>query len=78
MLEEIRRLAADGVNELVISPVGFVAGHLEVLYDIDIEARAVADSLGMRIERARSLDDDPTFIEALADIVTRRLRPASR
>jgi len=65
------------VHQLVISPVGFVAEHLEVLYDIDIEARGVAESLGMRIERARSLNDDPTFIAGLADIVTRVLAPAT-
>lgn len=73
ILGEIRRLAADGVRELVVSPVGFVAQHLEVLYDIDIEARGVAAPLGLRIERARSLDDDPTFIAGLADIVGRAL-----
>jgi len=77
LLAEIRRLAVQGVHQLVISPVGFVAEHLEVLYDIDIEARGVAESLGMRIERARSLNDDPTFIAGLADIVTRVLAPAT-
>ena len=71
ILAELRRLASDGVKELVVSPVGFVAEHLEVLYDIDIEARAVARSAGLHIERARSLNDDPVFIAALADIATR-------
>lgn len=77
ILSEIRRLAGEGVEELVISPVGFVAEHLEVLYDIDIEAQGVARPLGMRIERARSLNDDPLFISALADIVTRVSQPAA-
>jgi ferrochelatase len=76
ILAEIQRLGAEGVRELVISPVGFVAEHLEVLYDIDIEAQGVARSVGMRIERARSLNDDPTFIAGLADIVGRALPPA--
>lgn len=67
--DEIRRLAAEGVRELVVCPVGFVADHLEVLYDIDIEARAVADQAVMRLERARSMNDDPTFIAGLADLV---------
>lgn len=71
---EIGRVAATGVREVVVSPVGFVADHLEVLYDIDIEARRVATGLGVRLERARSLNDDPTFIAALADVATAALR----
>ena len=67
--DEIRRLAGAGVHDLVVCPVGFVADHLEVLYDIDIEARAVAHEAGVRFERARSMNDDPTFIRGLADLV---------
>ena len=77
ILDEIRRLAADGVTELVVRPVGFVADHLEVLYDIDIEAQGVARPLGMRLERARSMNTDPTFIAGLADIAAGSLRPAA-
>lgn len=64
----LRRLAGEGVREVVVSPVGFVAEHLEVLYDIDIEAQAVARELGMRMERVRSMNDDERFIAALADV----------
>ena len=59
----------------MIRPVGFVADHLEVLYDIDIEAQAVAQEMGVRLVRARSMNTDPTFIAGLADIATRALRP---
>ena len=76
ILAEIRRLGAEGLRELVVSPVGFVAEHLEVLYDIDIEAQSVARSAGIRIERARSLNDDPIFIAGLADVVDRALQPS--
>ncbi len=68
ILDEIRRLAAEGVKGLVIRPVGFVADHLEVLYDIDIEAQGVARGAGIRLERARSMNTDPLFIAGLADI----------
>jgi ferrochelatase len=71
--DELRRLADEGVREVVVCPVGFVADHLEVLYDIDIEARAVADELGIRLERAPSMNDDPTFIAGLADVAERAL-----
>jgi ferrochelatase len=73
ILAEIRRLAADGVRELVVRPVGFVADHLEVLYDIDIEAQGVAREVGIRLERARSMNDDPTFIAGLADVAAAAL-----
>jgi ferrochelatase len=68
LADEIRRLARDGVRELVVCPVGFVADHLEVLYDIDIEAREVAREVRIRLERARSMNDDPAFIAGLADV----------
>ena len=71
--DEIRRLAGEGVRELVVCPVGFVADHLEVLYDIDIEAQAIAREVGVRLERARSMNDDPTFIAGLADVATAAL-----
>lgn len=77
ILDEIRRLAAEGVTDLVIRPVGFVADHLEVLFDIDIEAQGVAKPLGVRLERARSMNTDPTFIAGLADIAAEALRPAA-
>ncbi len=67
--DEIRRLATEGVSGLVVCPVGFVADHLEVLYDIDIEAQAVAREAGVRLERARSMNADPTFIAGIADLV---------
>lgn len=77
ILEEIRRLAAEGVTGLIIRPVGFVADHLEVLFDIDIEAQGVASEAGVRLERARSMNTDPTFIAGLAEIAAASLRPVS-
>jgi protoporphyrin/coproporphyrin ferrochelatase len=68
ILAEIRRLAAAGVTELAVRPVGFVADHLEVLYDLDIEAQGVAREVGIHLERARSMNTDPVFIAGLADV----------
>jgi len=76
ILDEIRRLAAEGVRDLVIRPVGFVADHLEVLYDIDVEAQAVAHDCGIHLERARSMNDDPTFIAGLTDLAEAALTRA--
>jgi protoporphyrin/coproporphyrin ferrochelatase len=73
LVAEIRRVVADGAREIVVCPVGFVADHLEVLYDIDVEAKLVARELGVRLERARSMNDDPVFIDALADVALANL-----
>jgi ferrochelatase len=53
-------------------PVGFVSDHVELLFDIDVRARAIADELGMRLERPPARNDDPVFIEALAVLVRER------
>lgn len=71
--DAIRTLAEHGATDIIVCPVGFVADHLEVLYDIDIEAQAVARAAGVRLERTRSLNDDPTFIAALADLASAAL-----
>jgi len=69
ILEVIRRLPDEGVESVVICPAGFVSDHLEVLYDIDIEARGVAEAAGVRLSRTCSLNDDPRFLAMLADVV---------
>ena len=74
--DHLTELAQAGVRSVVCVPVGFVADHVEILYDVDIEARQRAEELGIRLERPPSLNDDPLFIEALAGAVTARARQA--
>ena len=69
ILEVIRGLPDEGVEAVVVCPVGFVSDHLEVLYDVDVEARGVAEALGLRLVRTASLNDDPRFMAMLADVV---------
>ncbi len=69
LADTLRELGASGAWGVVVCPVGFVADHLEVLYDLDIEARAVAESAGVRFARTTSLNSDPGFIRVLADSV---------
>jgi ferrochelatase len=71
--EVIRQLAAAGCRDLVVVPIGFVCDHVEVLYDLDIEARQVAEQAGMHFVRAATVNDSPTFIGALADMVRGRI-----
>ena len=73
ILDVLRTLGDEGCKAVVISSCGFVADHLEVLYDVDIEARAVAEELGIELRRTRSPNDDPDFLDAVAAVVRRRL-----
>jgi ferrochelatase len=68
----IDELAAGGeVGGVVVCPIGFVSDHLEVLYDIDVVARERARAAGLELVRTRSLNDEPRFVELLADLARR-------
>jgi protoporphyrin/coproporphyrin ferrochelatase len=69
LLVEMERVADEGATAVVVCPVGFVSDHLEVLYDLDIEALDKADALGIAFARTPSLNDDPDFLAMLADVV---------
>jgi protoporphyrin/coproporphyrin ferrochelatase len=70
--EHLEDLASRGVRDVVAVPVGFVSDHVEILFDVDVRARAVADRVGIRLERPPALNDDSLFIEALAELVRER------
>lgn len=70
--ERLEALAAEGGKRAVIYPIGFVADHLEILYDIDIEAAEKAKGVGLELRRSASPNDDPAFIEVLSGIVRTR------
>lgn len=72
VLDVIAALGADGAGAVVVCPVGFVSDHLEILYDIDIEARAAAEDARIGFARTASLDDDPRFCALLARVVLER------
>jgi ferrochelatase len=67
--EVLRELAGAGAGEVVVAPVGFVSDHIEVLYDLDTEARATAERVGLGFHRAGTVMDHPAFVETLADRV---------
>jgi len=74
VLDTVRELKeTEGVANVLVAPIGFVSDHLEVLYDLDIEAKAVARELGIRLERTESLNTDPLYMETLADVVIEKL-----
>lgn len=65
----ITTLAGQGHHALLIVPIGFVCDHVEVLYDVDVMYRALAERLGVRLERTQSLNDHPLLVGAVAEIV---------
>lgn len=72
ILDVIAKLAADGVAGVVVCPAGFVSDHLEILFDLDVEARRVAEDAGVAFSRTQLLNDDPGVLAALADVVRSR------
>jgi len=67
--EKISELSMRRIKQILVCPVGFVSDHLEILYDLDVEAKEYANSLGIALARVSSLNDDAMFIEALAGVV---------
>jgi len=67
--EKISELSRNGTKQILVCPVGFVSDHLEILYDLDVEAKEFAESHGIVLDRTPSLNDDPGLIEALAATV---------
>src|SRR5262245_13652986 len=63
------KLAAEGAGEVVVSPIGFVCDHIEVLYDLDIEARQIATENGLDFFRAGTVNDHRTFIRMMAEVI---------
>lgn len=69
ILDTMRELAEAQVKYVLSAPIGFVSDHLEVLYDLDIEAQALASELDMRLLRIDSLNSDPAYMSVLSDVV---------
>jgi ferrochelatase len=69
ILVSLREKRAQGFTDVVSCPIGFVSDHLEVLFDIDIEAQSVASEVGLNLVRTASLNDDPVFMSVLAGVI---------
>jgi ferrochelatase len=62
-------LANAGYKYMLAAPLGFVCDHVEILYDIDIEAKQIAGEHGLQLERIESMNTDPLFVEAITDAI---------
>lgn len=74
---QIDELASMGERHVLLAPIGFVADHVEILYDIDVHFREYGQARGVRVARTESLNDSPLFIQALAALVASRLNATS-
>jgi ferrochelatase len=67
--DHLRELHSSGVKGAVVVPIGFTLDHMEVIYDLDTEARAIADEIGLVLERANTVGDASRFVKALRDLI---------
>ena len=74
ILDHLRAVHAQGVPGVVIAPIGFLSDHVEVLYDLDEEARELCRELGLPMARAATVGTHPAFVRMIADLVIERLR----
>jgi protoporphyrin/coproporphyrin ferrochelatase len=75
--DHLEAIAAGGGRNVVISPIGFVSDHLEVLYDLDVEARERAEALGLKMARAGTAGTHPAFVAGLRDLIVERMTPGA-
>ena len=76
ILEHLRRLAENGVQDVIAAPIGFLSDHMEVLYDLDVEASALARELGLHFVRAGTVGTHPLVIRMLRELIEERLAAA--
>ena len=75
ILDHLHALAQAGVNKLIVAPIGFISDHMEVLFDLDIEAQERARELGLRLVRAGTAGTHPAFVAAIRELIEERLSP---
>ncbi len=73
--DHLRDLAVRGVDDVVVSPIGFVSDHMEILFDLDVEARRVASELGLNLVRASTAGTHPSFVSMIRELVQERISP---
>ncbi|HZZ29663.1 MAG TPA: ferrochelatase [Pirellulales bacterium] len=69
----LRKLAADGVHDVVVIPIGFISDHIEVLYDLDLEAKATAEELGINMIRVGTVGTDVRFVKMIQELIMERM-----
>jgi len=73
VVDHLRRLQGAGVADVVVAPIGFVSDHMEVVYDLDVEARRVADEMGLKMVRAATAGTHPSFVKMIRELILERV-----
>ncbi|MEZ5944849.1 MAG: ferrochelatase [Planctomycetaceae bacterium] len=76
ILDHLRQLKSDGVESVVISPIGFLSDHMEVLFDLDEEAALVSKEIGLTMQRAGTVGVNPKFVQMIRKLIQERLDPS--
>ncbi|HET6975809.1 MAG TPA: ferrochelatase [Pyrinomonadaceae bacterium] len=71
--DHLRALHLDGITDVVVAPIGFVSDHMEVVYDLDLEAQKVAQELGMKMVRAATAGTHPAFVKMIRELLIERV-----
>jgi protoporphyrin/coproporphyrin ferrochelatase len=74
--DHLRALAAAGVRDVVVVPIGFISDHMEVIYDLDLEAKQTAEKLGMNLVRAGTVGTHPRFVQMIRELIVERITGA--
>jgi ferrochelatase len=73
IVEHLRALAREGARDVVVAPIGFLSDHMEVVYDLDLDARARALELGLNLVRAGTVGTHPCFVRMIRELVVERI-----
>ena len=75
--DHLRELFGRGVREVVVAPVGFVSDHMEIIYDLDLQARELCEQLGMTMHRAATAGTHPAFVSMIRELIMERISSAA-
>jgi len=75
ILDHLKELKRSGATDVVIAPIGFVSDHMEVIYDLDYEARQLCDETGLNMARASTVGTHPLFVRMIRELVLERIDP---
>jgi ferrochelatase len=73
IVDHLRALAAEGARDVVVAPIGFISDHLEVVYDLDLEAKSRAVEIGLNMVRAPTVGTHPRFVHMIRELIDERL-----
>ncbi len=71
--DHLKQLAANGTKDVVIAPIGFVSDHMEVIYDLDVEAQHLSLELGLNMKRAATAGTHPAFVKMIRELMLERI-----